>query len=163
MGLLRREKTLKDKLVVWDVSNFAEMHPGGVFPFFEYAGKDATDAFYGLHRQEVLVKYAPRLKIGVIANEKPQIEIPAPDAISKVPYAEPSYWMGFKSPYFKQVFFTMHKHIEADMIVIAVKVTQSSARLSAGYTPKSRYNNDTMMIYNSWIQMPRISFAYQWV
>lgn len=81
------------------------MHPGGVFPIMEYAGKDATDAFYGLHRQEVLGKYK-RYKIGVIEGEKPKIEFRQPGAISKVPYAESSAWMGFKSPYFKQVEWT---------------------------------------------------------
>lgn len=84
---------------VYDMSRFIDLHPGGVFPILELAGKDATDAFYGLHRQEVLVKYN-RYKIGTIANEKPQIEIRQPGAISKVPYAESSAWMGFKSPYF---------------------------------------------------------------
>ncbi|KAL1934658.1 hypothetical protein VTP01DRAFT_6840 [Rhizomucor pusillus] len=86
---------------VWDLSVFADMHPGGVFPIMEYAGKDATDAFYGLHRQEVLGKYK-RYKIGVIEGEKPKIEFRQPGAISKVPYAESSAWMGFKSPYFKE-------------------------------------------------------------
>ena len=63
-----------------------------------------ADDFYGLHRQEVLMKYAPRLKIGTISNEKPQIAVPEPGALSTVPYGEPSYWMGFKSPYLTQVF-----------------------------------------------------------
>lgn len=66
----------------------------------QYAGKDATDAFYGLHRQEVLRKYA-RYKIGTIEGEKQQIEFREPGSLSKVPYAESSAWMGFRSPYFK--------------------------------------------------------------
>lgn len=66
----------------------------------ELAGKDATDAFYGLHRQEVLLKYN-RYKIGTIQGEEPQIAIRQPGEISRVPYAEPSAWMGYKSPYFK--------------------------------------------------------------
>lgn len=105
---------------VYDVTKFADMHPGGAKLLLEYGGKDATgkafdwvnltsrkterdisDDFYGLHRQEVLIKYAPRLKIGVIANEKPQYKLPVPGELSKVPYAEPSYWMGYKSPYLK--------------------------------------------------------------
>lgn len=73
---------------------------GGVFPIMELAGKDATDAFYGLHRQEVLIKY-DRYKIGTIEGETPAISIRQPGEISRVPYAEPSAWMGFKSPYFK--------------------------------------------------------------
>jgi hypothetical protein len=48
-----------------------------------------------------LIKYAPRLKIGTIENEVAQVNIPEPGELSAVPYAEPSYWMGFKSAYFK--------------------------------------------------------------
>ncbi|KAI7847680.1 acyl-CoA dehydrogenase/oxidase [Circinella umbellata] len=87
---------------VYDVTTFADMHPGGAQLLIEYGGKDVTDDFYGLHRQEVIVKYAPRLKIGTIENESPKIAIPKPGDLSKVPYAEPSYWMGFKSPYFNE-------------------------------------------------------------
>lgn len=88
---------------VYDMSRFIDLHPGGAFPILELAGKDATDAFYGLHRQEVLVKYA-RYKIGTIADEKPQIDFYEEGSFSKVPYAESSAWMGFKSPYFTYVF-----------------------------------------------------------
>lgn len=87
---------------VYDMTNFIDLHPGGAFPLLDVAGQDATDAFYGLHRQEVLVKYA-RYKIGTIENEQPQIDMVQPGDYSKVPYAEPSAWMGFKSPYFTQV------------------------------------------------------------
>lgn len=85
---------------VYDMSRFVDMHPGGAFPILEFAGKDATDDFYGLHRQEVLVKY-DRYRIGTIANEQPQIDFYKSGEMSKVPYAESSAWMGFKSPYFK--------------------------------------------------------------
>jgi hypothetical protein len=68
------------------------------------AGKDATDAFFGLHRQEVLYRpqYA-RLQIGTIEGMEPQIKTLAADAISPVPYAEPS-WLtpGFSSPYYHE-------------------------------------------------------------
>ncbi|KAI8097601.1 acyl-CoA dehydrogenase/oxidase [Halteromyces radiatus] len=89
---------------VYDMSRFIDLHPGGAFPIIELAGKDATDAFYGLHRQEVLLKYN-RYKIGTIANEQPQIEMREPGSFSKVPYAEPSAWMGFKSAYFTESHF----------------------------------------------------------
>ena len=81
---------------------YARRHPGGAFPILEYAGKDATEAFYGLHRQDVLAKY-DRYKIGTIQGEKPQIDFRQPGSLSKVPYGESSAWMGFKSPYFKYV------------------------------------------------------------
>lgn len=85
---------------VYDMSTFIDMHPGGAFPILEFAGKDATDAFYGMHRQEVLLKYK-RYKIGTIEGEKAQITIRQPGDLSKVPYAEMSVFQGYKSPYFK--------------------------------------------------------------
>ena len=70
------------------------------------AGEDATEAFFGLHRHEVLERpqYA-RLQIGVIVDEEPQIKGGRmPGEISEVPYAEPS-WLakGYHSPYYKEV------------------------------------------------------------
>lgn len=69
------------------------------------AGQDATEAFYGLHRHEIIEKpqYA-RLQIGTIRDEKPVIYGRVDGALSDVPYAEPT-WLskGFKSPYYKDV------------------------------------------------------------
>ena len=75
-------------------------------PLPRAAGQDATEAFFGLHRHEVLERpqYA-RLQIGVIEGEEPQIEGGwMPGKLSKVPYAEPS-WLadGYYSPYYKEV------------------------------------------------------------
>ncbi|KAI9511274.1 acyl-CoA dehydrogenase [Russula earlei] len=91
---------------VYDLSKFAQLHPGGVAVLLvdSIAGRDATKAFFGLHRQEVLYRpqYA-RLQIGTIKGQKPQIEPLAADALSQVPYAEPSWLMpGFSSPYYKE-------------------------------------------------------------
>lgn len=88
---------------VFNMTTFADLHPGGAGVIMDLAGKDATEEFYGLHRQEVLFKYAPKLKIGTIANEKPVIEMYTPGTISKVPYGEASAWQGHKSPYFTYV------------------------------------------------------------
>ena len=70
------------------------------------AGQDATEAFYSLHRHEVIANpKAKRLQIGTIVDE----ESICTDSFlrgepSPVPYAEPS-WLakGFKSPYFTEV------------------------------------------------------------
>ncbi|KAJ7274446.1 peroxisomal acyl-CoA-dehydrogenase [Mycena haematopus] len=91
---------------VFDLSRFQNLHPGGlaVLSDEEIAGQDATEAFFALHRHEVLLKpqYA-RLQIGVIAGETSIIKSLAPGEISKVPYAEPSWLVdGFHSPYFTQ-------------------------------------------------------------
>jgi len=69
------------------------------------AGQDATEAFYGLHKHEIIVKpqYA-RLQIGVIEGEKSVIHGRVHGELSKVPYAEPT-WLtaGYFSPYFSEV------------------------------------------------------------
>ncbi|KAG1139093.1 hypothetical protein G6F37_011642 [Rhizopus arrhizus] len=90
--------------VVYDLSRFTDLHPGGLFPLLEVAGQDATDAFYGLHRQDVLERY-DRYQIGFIAGYQPQIELREMGAVSKVPYAEPNAWQGFKSPYYTESHF----------------------------------------------------------
>lgn len=71
----------------------------------EVAGQDATKIFYSLHRHEVLTKPAyARLQIGVVEGEKETIITLQPGALSKVPYAEPT-WLteGYYSPYFSEV------------------------------------------------------------
>ncbi|EPQ54019.1 acyl-CoA dehydrogenase NM domain-like protein [Gloeophyllum trabeum ATCC 11539] len=90
---------------VYDISRFKNLHPGGASVFDEeVAGQDATEAFYGLHRHEVLTRpqYA-RLQIGTIKGEQPVIYDRIPGEVSKVPYAEPT-WLsaGYHSPYFKE-------------------------------------------------------------
>ena len=108
---------------VHDVTRFKDLHPGGASVFLEqdigttYAnlrpavanqslvGQDATEAFYGLHRHEVLQRpqYA-RLQIGTIKDEKSSIVSRVPGELSLVPYAEPT-WLseGYHSPYFNEV------------------------------------------------------------
>ena len=38
---------------VYDVTKFLKFHPGGAKVMLKFAGKDATDVFYSLHRHEV--------------------------------------------------------------------------------------------------------------
>ncbi|PPQ69164.1 hypothetical protein CVT26_003538 [Gymnopilus dilepis] len=89
---------------VYDLSRFKNLHPGGAAVLIdeEVAGKDATEAFYGLHKHEVIAKpqYA-RLQIGVIEGEKSVIHGRVVGELSKVPYAEPT-WLtdGYYSPYY---------------------------------------------------------------
>ena len=72
------------------------------------AGQDATEAFYGLHKQEVLDRpQYKRLVIGTVKDEESLIAPPGPGEVSLVPYAEPT-WLtpGYYSPYFKEVRIT---------------------------------------------------------
>jgi cytochrome b involved in lipid metabolism len=111
---------------VYDLSKFKNLHPGGASVLldpevgedrndinvtkepclnFSSAGQDATEAFFGLHRYEVLERpQYQRLQIGVIAGEKSIIHGRVPGEISTIPYAEPT-WLtpGYHSPYFSEV------------------------------------------------------------
>mmetsp|Transcript_14754 Transcript_14754/g.19357 ORF Transcript_14754/g.19357 Transcript_14754/m.19357 type:complete len:518 (+) Transcript_14754:181-1734(+) len=99
---------------VYDVSRFAMLHPGGERPIHEYAGKDATDVFYGLHMHAVLEKFGPRLLVGRLEGAEEKNEentIPGLDKISKVPYGEPMAFQGFESPYYKESHHRMRKAV----------------------------------------------------
>jgi len=84
------------------MSKFAQFHPGGATVLYDVAGKDATEQFYGLHRQSVLVKYGPKYEIGTVKGQTPKVEFPEPGAISKVPYAEAGAFQGLPSPYYNE-------------------------------------------------------------
>lgn len=110
-----RSHTSEDSLwciidsVVYDLTDFVDAHPGGESVLRQIAGQDATEAFYNLHRHEVLTKYAD-LAIGTVANEKPQVITPQPGDLSRVPYAEP-LWLAppFRSPYYKESHHRLRK------------------------------------------------------
>ncbi|CAE8603931.1 unnamed protein product [Polarella glacialis] len=95
---------------VYDVTKFAKVHPGGGGLLLEYAGKDASEDFFGLHRLEVLDKYA-RLKKGRLqgAGETPKTSSEVLATLSHVPFAEPSHEQGFKSPYFQESHAALRK------------------------------------------------------
>jgi hypothetical protein len=109
------------------------------------AGKDATEAFFGLHRHEILLKpnYA-RLQIGFAEGQKEHIKRPAPGDISRIPYAEPS-WLaeGFYSPYFKEASLLMtslcrvNAHVPLYHAVVAQKAPKSIPYI-CGRSPVSR-------------------------
>ncbi|KAA1070561.1 hypothetical protein PGT21_015026 [Puccinia graminis f. sp. tritici] len=87
---------------VYDLSKFVDLHPGGASVLVDknVAGKDATKAFFGLHRSDVLKKYG-RYVIGRIEGEKSTVILPKDGELSLVPHAEPS-WLskGYSSPYY---------------------------------------------------------------
>ncbi len=52
--------------VVYDVTKFASMHPGGAAVLLQFGGKECTNEFYEYHRKEVLAKFGPKLRIGLM-------------------------------------------------------------------------------------------------
>lgn len=88
--------------LVYDLTNFLGMHPGGELILHPYGGQDITEPFYALHRHEVLQKFGPKYLIGKLEGKdgKPKIAIEA-GQLSRVPYAEASVWdKRWFSPYF---------------------------------------------------------------
>lgn len=94
---------------VYDVTDFLEAHPGGEAVLKQVAGTDATEAFYNLHKQEVLQKYAS-LQIGSVSGEQSKVIPHKAGDLSLVPYGEPT-WLTpqFKSPYFKDSHYRLQK------------------------------------------------------
>ena len=87
---------------VYDLTDFQDAHPGGASVLTQFAGTDATTAFYNLHRHEVIQKYTG-LCIGTVAGEEPQVIDPKAGDLSLVPYGEPT-WLTpvYKSPYYAE-------------------------------------------------------------
>lgn len=109
---------------VYDVTDFLDAHPGGVAVLKQVAGTDATEAFYNLHRQEVLQKYSS-LCIGTLEGEKSQVIKQNPGDLSVVPYGEPT-WLTpqFKSPYYKE----SHRRLQKAMRIFVDKYVYPEAQ-----------------------------------
>jgi alkylation response protein AidB-like acyl-CoA dehydrogenase len=122
---------------VYDVTRFKGLHPGGASVFLDedIAGQDATEAFYGLHRHEIILRpqYA-RLQIGVIDGEESVIQGRVTGELSKVPYAEPT-WLsdGYYSPYFKESHRALQKAMRK--IVDEIITPDAQAREEDGKRP----------------------------
>lgn len=118
--------------VVYDLSRFADLHPGGAHVLFTegIAGSDASEAFFSLHRSEVLSKYE-RLIIGKIRDATPQYVYPVPGELSLVPHAEPG-WLttSFKSPYYDD----SHRALQKEMrMFFDVEVKQEAREHEASH------------------------------
>ncbi|KWU43590.1 acyl-CoA dehydrogenase NM domain-like protein [Rhodotorula sp. JG-1b] len=96
---------------VYDLSKFVDLHPGGSHVLMQVAGQDATEAFFGMHRSDVLTKYG-RYLIGTVSGQKPTHVLPTPGTLSPVPYAE-AMWLteGYKSPYYNDSHRRLQKFI----------------------------------------------------
>lgn len=114
---------------VYNITRFKDLHPGGAAVFAEedIAGQDATEAFYGLHRHEILLRpqYA-RLQIGCIEGARSVMYSRELGKLSDVPYAEPT-WLsaGYYSPYYKE----SHRRLQAAMRVFVDEVITPDALL----------------------------------
>lgn len=163
---------------VYDLSKFVNLHPGGagvlltknvgVSPIIRVqprlfaaltpgtAGKDATEAFFGLHRHEVLLRpqYA-RLQIGAVAGQKEFVTASVPGEPSSVPYAEPA-WLspGYHSPYYtdshRKFQKAARKFFEEVVLPDAVKCEENGKRISQEVVDKlwcASFRDDSLVFF----------------
>ncbi|KAJ3209692.1 hypothetical protein HDU67_005986 [Dinochytrium kinnereticum] len=86
------------------------MHPGSAVVLWPVAGKDATEQFYGLHRQDVMNKYFKKLVIGQIAGEKSKV-MAQEGEYSLVPYAESAFVQNKPSPFYNPTHVAFRKAV----------------------------------------------------
>ncbi|KAL1960206.1 hypothetical protein VTO42DRAFT_8749 [Malbranchea cinnamomea] len=126
---------------VYDLTDFLDAHPGGNVVLTQVAGQDATEAFYNLHRQEVLEKYKD-LCLGVVQGETPEVIERKIGDLSPVPYAEP-LWLRpqYRSPYYKE----SHRRLQKAMREFTEKyIAPESAQKEADGTYISQELIDRM-------------------
>ncbi|KAL4749829.1 hypothetical protein BDW72DRAFT_125821 [Aspergillus terricola var. indicus] len=115
---------------VYDLTKFQNEHPGGKKILTRVAGKDASKQFWKYHNEGILKKYKSQLQIGSLdskkapeapapaaaateAPKKPQVKQPVDVTSAKsagpqdpygdlIPFADPSWYQGYHSPYFNQ-------------------------------------------------------------
>lgn len=122
-------------------STFLRRYLHGIFS----AGKDATQAFFGLHRHEVLLRpQYKRLQIGTVAGETELIKAPVPGQLSKVPYAEPT-WLsqGYFSPYYsdnhRKFQTAVREFFETVVKPESIKCEESGKKISQEVVDKLAY------------------------
>ena len=95
---------------VYDVTKFLKAHPGGKQVLLKLGGRDVTSEFYDFHAKDVLEKYGPKLKIGVVQGAQPLEPTLADrgklDLVT--PFAESPAFRGWKSPYLTE----KHKRVK---------------------------------------------------
>ena len=53
---------------IYDVTEFANIHPGGKSLIYSVGGQDATDYFYELHREEILLEVGDEYVVGELVT-----------------------------------------------------------------------------------------------
>ncbi|KAL1643123.1 hypothetical protein SLS58_005092 [Diplodia intermedia] len=115
---------------VYDLSKFQDEHPGGKKILQRVAGKDASKQFWKYHNEGILKKYQKQLQVGSLDTKpkpaaapptppktppaKPKAESGTVSAVPQedfepldqfgdlIPFADPSWYQTYHSPYFNQ-------------------------------------------------------------
>ncbi|ODV91331.1 hypothetical protein CANCADRAFT_122631 [Tortispora caseinolytica NRRL Y-17796] len=136
---LAKHNTEKDLWIaiegdVFDLTKFQDIHPGGKRILKRVAGKDATKFFWKYHNDKILKKYKPKLQIGSLDKtavaSKLSAEEPTETALSanptsggyklvkplppfgeQVPYGDPFWYTGARSPYYNETHAALRKEV----------------------------------------------------
>ncbi|KAJ3392835.1 hypothetical protein HDU84_003319 [Entophlyctis sp. JEL0112] len=121
--------------LVYNLTDFAESHPGSAVVLWKIAGTDATEQFYSFHRQEVLKKYA-RLVIGRVANgAAPKYPAPEPGSFSKVPYAETLSTLARPTPFYTASHLAFKRAMREFCDRELAPIAESAARMGRAPDP----------------------------
>eukprot|EP01065_Artemidia_motanka_P015962 TRINITY_DN19687_c0_g1_i1.p1 TRINITY_DN19687_c0_g1~~TRINITY_DN19687_c0_g1_i1.p1 ORF type:complete len:529 (+),score=169.70 TRINITY_DN19687_c0_g1_i1:47-1588(+) len=96
---------------VLDVTKFARLHPGGVQWIEQSAGKDVTNDFLLYHGADVRRKYFSRLRVGRYQGGKQPPPTPPGCFGDLVPYGDPDWYQGFRSPYYGESHRRWREHV----------------------------------------------------
>lgn len=123
---------------VYNVSKFAELHPGGAKVLEQLAGLDVTEEFFALHRKDVLAKYA-KLKVGKLNTG---LDVKS-DSTATTPFADPPAFQGAKSPFYKE----SHKKLQrAVRDYVQTNLTPVASDMDIrGETPDKEMKKDAAM------------------
>ena len=91
--------TTRKRSTTFEFKHTTVMHPGGSKILTDLGGTDATEKFWALHKQEILLNWAPRLKVGTIEDADAE-DIDSLGEISNVPFAEHIADIGNDTPYY---------------------------------------------------------------
>ena len=100
---------------VYNVTEFAAVHPGGKRVLEKVAGKDATQQFLNFHNPSLIDKYE-QYKIGKVIQESNALSQEEQDDELNVfgdgiPFGDPYWYQSFNSPYYQE----SHKKLRAWM------------------------------------------------
>ena len=56
--------------MIYDITSFLNIHPGGSGILMTVGGKDATEYFEELHKEEILTKIGETYMIGLVQSSK---------------------------------------------------------------------------------------------
>ncbi|KAI7896224.1 cytochrome b5 [Mucor mucedo] len=74
---------------VYDVSTFAEDHPGGEEAIYDEAGKDATESFEDIGHSDEARELLQKFYIGELDTTSPGAVKPTPVPVTRIPEEKP--------------------------------------------------------------------------